>query len=545
MTTRAVTSRNRQLSSPISMTQASALLVLSALAAQAPAVPLAPGGSVGLPGSCVGGGTVIRDALIPFTIIDGSGRVLNGTVQDRVVRRADGTLSFEPRIRNVSGTSALGISRVVREGFEGFSTDVDWSTCSVGTAAPTSATRTGDGDRIDYSMSFAPVFRGSESRFFRASTDADQFALTGTLNLQLEDGTSNAIMVSAPIIDTTPPTVRITSPSPEACVCPDGMGIVSFRGQACDPESDMTYRVRIRRSSGADGTGWTELTPTTTEQCSTGLLAQWNATGQPDGEYIVELEAINQVGLVSTAALEFRLNTVVSPASIRTPVDGEIIGGNSCLDGTIGEDCFNSYRVDYRSASGGSYLPVDGSAPIYTSRVINDPFATWNTRTVLDGDYQVRVRVTDICGNNADVVRRYEVDNTAPVASIDSVMPCEWLVGLVEVKGRVFDKNIGSWVLEYTGGSERGWRTIATGTNNIPAGGVIAVWDTTSLPRCAYTLRLRATDKSRVGCLAPSGNTTHDMVSFNVGCEVDLNGDGRLDIFDFLEFSNKFDAGCP
>lgn len=530
---------------PGSLGPAAALLAVAALTAQAHAVPLAPGGSVGLPGSCGPGGAVIREASVPFVIVDGSGRVLSGRIQDRIIRRADGTLSFEPRVRDVTGTSALGISRIIREGFEGFATDVDWSTCSLGSAAPTSATRSGDGDDIDFSFSFAPVFRGSESRPFIASTDADQFALTGRMTLQLEDGTSTTITVAAPIIDTTPPEVRITSPSPESCVCPDGMGLVSFRGEACDPESDMTYRVRIRRSSGADGTGWTELTPTTTEVCSTGLLAQWNATGQPDGEYIVELEGINEVGLVSTAALEFRLNTVVSPASIRTPVDGEIIGGNSCLDGTIGEDCFNSYRVDYRPASGGSYLPVDGSSPIYTSRVINDPFATWNTRTVIDGDYQVRVRVTDICGNSADVVRRYEVDNTAPVATIDSIMPCEWLVGLVEVKGQIFDKNLGSWVLEYTGGGERGWRTIATGTSNIPVGGVIAVWDTTSLPRCAYTLRLRATDKSRVGCLAPSGNSASDMVSFNVGCEVDLNGDGRLDIFDFLEFSNKFDAGCP
>ena len=531
---------------PISLTQAASLLVLSAITAQAPAVPIAPGGAASLPGGTGPAGTVIRDAIVPFEIRNASGAIiLRGNVQDRVVRTATGALVFSPRIRDVAGSSSWGISRVVREGMDDFFTDVDYSSSGLGTSAPTFCARSGDGDTLDYSFSFAPVFPGGDSRFFRATTDADQYNLSGRMTIQLENGLSTTIVVAAPIVDTTPPDVRITSPSPEACVCPDSMGFVSFRGEACDAESDVRYAMRVRRSSSADGTGWTQLIPLGTEFCSPGLLAQWNASGQPDGEYIVELEATNEVGLVSTAALEFRLNTSVSPASIRTPEDGQIIGGSSCLDGTIGEDCFNNYRVDYRPAGSGSYMPVDGSKPVYTSRVVNDPFATWNTRTVLDGDYQVRVRVSDICGNSSDVLRSYEVDNTAPVASIDSVMPCEWITGLVEVKGEVFDKNIGSWVLEYTGGGERGWRTIATGNDNIPAGGVIAVWDTTTLPRCAYTLRLRAADKSRVGCIAPSGNSTHDMVSFNVGCEVDLNGDGVLDIFDFLDFSNKFDAGCP
>ena len=519
-----------------------AALVLAA--GEAWCVPLAPGDRVNLTGS-FSPGTVIRDQPIPFTIIDGFGRTRTGTIQDRVIRQADGTLVFRPSIRSVGGTSSFGISRVVVEGMEGFSTDVDFDPSSAGTSAPTSCARSGDGDDLDYSFSFAPVFGGGSSRAFFARTDARQFGTSeGRINLILEDGRSTTVVISGPVIDITPPQVRITSPSPESCVCPSVIGLVSIDGIACDAESDMSFSVRIRRSSGADGTGWTELTPTTSEVCSTGRLALWNASGQPDGEYIVEVEAINEVGLVSTAALEFRLNTTASPASIRTPEDGAIIGGRTCLDGTVGEDCFSNYRVDYRPASGGTFLPVDPSSPFYTGRVINDPIAFWDTRSVVDGDYQVRVRVSDICDNTADVLRTYEVDNTRPVARIDTPTACEWINGQVEIKGEVFDKNLNSWILEYTGGDERSWRTIATGTNNIPAGSVIAVWDTSDLDRCAYTVRLRAADKARVGCLAPSGNATHDMVSVNVGCEADLNADGRLDIFDFLAFQNLFTIGC-
>lgn len=518
-----------------------AAFAVSAVAGQAVAVPLSPGDSVSLPGSCVGGGVIVRDTSVPFIIVDGSGRMLSGRVQDRVVRYADGSLSFEPRIRDVVGTSAFGISRVVREGFDGFATDVDWSNCGLGTAAPTFATRSGDGDNIDYSFGFAPVFRGTESRFFRSSTDADQFGLNGRLTLQLEDGRSTTIIVAAPIIDTTPPTVSITSPSPESCVCP---GMVDIRGLACDLESDLTYTVRVRRSGDAGGTGWTLINSSTTEQCSPGTLATWNTAGALNGEYIILVEAINQVGLTASAAIEVRLDTAANPAVIRTPETDTIIGGTICLDGSVGGSCFSNYTVDYRPTTGGPFLPVDTSTPVYTRAVTNDPFANWNTRTVPDGNYEVRVRVTDVCGRAANTTNVYTVDNTAPIAEITSITPCQWISGLVDIKGEIFDENIGNWVLEYTGGTSRGWTRIATGTGNVRAGDTIAIWDTTTLNRCAYTVRLRAVDKARVGCVAPSGNTTTDMVSVNVGCEVDLNGDGVLDIFDFLDFSNKFGAGC-
>lgn len=527
--------RSRSLFAPL------AALSLAAAAGHALAVPLAPGGSVSLSGD-FSPGTVVRDSLVPFTIIDGFGLTRTGFVQDRVVRRTDGTLAFQPRIRDVGGTSGAGIIRVVREGMAGFNTDVDYDPSGVGTAAPTNCLRSGDGDNLDYSFAFAPVFGGQSSKHFFAKTDADQFTTTGgRLTLILEDGRSTTIAVAAPVIDTTPPNVSITSPSPESCVCP---GIVDIRGLACDPESDLSYTVRVRRSGDAGGTSWTLVNASSSERCSASSLASWNTAGLPGGDYIILVEAINQVGLTASAAIEVRLDTAANPAVIRTPADETIIGGTICLDGSVGASCFTSYTVDYRPTTGGPFLPVDTSTPVYTRAVTNDPFANWNTRTVADGKYEVRVRVTDVCGRAANTTHVYEVDNTAPIAEITSVTPCEWITGLVDIKGQVFDKNINSWVLEYTGGGSRGWTRIASGTGNIPAGDTIAIWDTTSLARCAYTVRLRAGDKARVGCVAPSGNAAGDMVSVNVGCEVDLNGDGTLDIFDFLEFSNKFSAGC-
>jgi len=518
-------------------------LVLGAVAPAAHAIPLEPGDRVGLPGGSLPG-TVVRDALVPFTIIDQFGLRLSGTVQDRVLRRPDGTLAFVPRIRDVSGPSGLGISRVLREGFAGFTTDVNYSSSGLGTAAPTSCARSGDGDNLDYSFSFSPVFRGQESRFFWADTDADQFDSSGgQMTLILEDGRSATITVAAPIIDTTPPEVRITGPAPESCVCPSLF--TTIRAVVCDQQSDLSWTLRARRSRDADGTGWTTIATGTGEFCAPVNLANWD-TRSLSGEHILELEAINEVGLVATAAIEVRIDAGVSPASLRTPADGVILGGTTCFDGTVAQDCGGEYTVGFRPAgSGGGFTPVDPDNPLYTGSVVNDPFAFWNTAGLADGDYDVRIRTTNPCGQSADLNLRYEIDNTAPIARIGNIEPCQWVSGMVEVRGQIADANLSIWVLEYTGAGERRWRTIATGTGGVTPGGLIAVWDTTGLERCAYTLRLRAIDSARVGCVAPGGNAASDLVSFNVGCEADLNADGVLNIFDFLAFQNLFDAGCP
>ena len=44
-----------------------------------------------------------------------------------------------------------------------------------------------------------------------------------------------------------------------------------------------------------------------------------------------------------------------------------------------------------------------------------------------------------------------------------------------------------------------------------------------------------------------AGSDTSDagVIAVRLPCQADFDGDGELNIFDFLAFSNAFDAGCP
>ncbi|MFG0286352.1 MAG: hypothetical protein ACF8R7_18210 [Phycisphaerales bacterium JB039] len=511
--------------------------ICAAMAAGAPAlaVDIPPGGAASLPGGSIAG-TVVRDVLVPFAIRDGGTIIMEGIVQDRVIRTASGTLAFIPRLRDVKGSTPFGIDQVVRSGFESFSTDVDWSITGLGSGAPTFCQRSGDGDVLDYSLSFSPIFSGQESRFFWAATDADVFNTSGRMTLRLENGLSATITVAAPVFDSTPPTVAITSPGAFDCGC----NTMQIRGTIADAESGIaSWTLEYARESAGP---WSLIASGSSAVGTGGLIASWNTTGLAQGDYLIRLTASNGAEMTSVVTSAVFVDNAFGTVDVRTPVAGGVYGGRICFDGTVADHCGQSYRVDWRPAAGGAYQPVDPSTPVYPGAVVNDPLADWAAGSVADGLYQVRVRGEDTCGNIKDDVRTIEIDNTPPVAIISAPDGCEYLCGRIVFRGTASDANIRAWSLQYTGGDERGWRTIATGSTNV-VDGVLGTWDTTGLRPCAYTVRLVVTDESIVNCT--SRHDVRDRVSFNVGAYADCDGNGVLDFFDFLCFQNAFATGCP
>jgi len=185
---------------------------------------------------------------------------------------------------------------------------------------------------------------------------------------------------------------------------------------------------------------------------------------------------------------------------------------------------------------------VDPTHPTYPGTRVNQALATWDTgvQAIPDGDYEVHLSAADDCGNVTVTPTTITVDNTPPVAVIGSPASCDYVEGVVNIMGTALDANIASWVLQVTGGNASGWTTIASGNAN--QDGLLGQWDTSTLPSCAYTLRLVVADQAQLNCNGASSHRSEYMVSVNVGfCgDFDVDDDNDVDLFDFGAFQGAY-----
>src|SRR5262249_34093779 len=158
-----------------------------------------------------------------------------------------------------------------------------------------------------------------------------------------------------------------------------------------------------------------------------------------------------------------------------------------------------------------------------------------------DGPYRLRFQGTDACNHIGIVYRDVTVDNTPPVVAISAPSSCAYICGPVQVTGTVSDAHLAGWVLQYTGGGLHSWVTIASGTTNV-INGVLGTWNTSPLSRCAYTLRLIASDQASVACGTTSNSAEYDL-SVNVGAYANCDGSTStpiLTVNDFICFQSAF-----
>jgi hypothetical protein len=338
--------------------------------------------------------------------------------------------------------------------------------------------------------------------------------------------------------DNTPPIVEISSPASFACAC----NVITVTGSVSDPDGEYIDDVLEYRRYDSD----TWLTAATGVGPRSGVLYTWNAAALTDGWYFFRVVGRNACGLSDSDTTIVMMARSFDTVEMRSPVSGSILGGSVCVDGSAWDNqCFQYYTVMYKPYVGGSYNPVDPAHPTYTSAVINDPLATWNTASgptaVPDGMYLIRLQGVDVCGNAREVVRRVTIDNTAPVATLTAPLNCRYYTGIVPVVGTASDANFGAWTLQYTGGDQHGWVTIASGNSPV-VGGVLVNWNTAGLRWCAYTLRLVVTDQATVNC-GPWVHETHYYQSLNVGKPCDINGDGAANAFDIDPFVECLTGG--
>lgn len=338
--------------------------------------------------------------------------------------------------------------------------------------------------------------------------------------------------------DTTAPLAEITSPAPLGCFCYGG----EILGTADDPDGELDSWRLDRRA--VDSPSWV-LIRTGTTPVTNGFLSNWFPVASAgEGYYILRLAVTNKCGEETVTETVVYLERAMNSLQLRSPVTGAILGGTVCVDGTIWDHCSGSLAVERRPV-GGIWSPVTTVSPPW---VINDPLGSWNTRAgVPDGDYEIRITGTNLCGDPVSTSATVTVDNTPPVAALTDPQRCAYLEGIIEIRGTATDAHLAGWILQYTGGDSPNWVTIASGNSPV-VNGRLAFWDTRALRNCAYTLRLVVTDQAVLDCNSVLHNQRETMISLNIGPLGDMNCDGVVNNFDIDAFVNCISTGdctCP
>ncbi len=342
--------------------------------------------------------------------------------------------------------------------------------------------------------------------------------------------------------DGTPPTADITSPLFQECVC----GIVGVQGVACDNDGDYGFdKLEYRAVDAPPGVPWTQIGMFTTPLCDEGTLYNWNTAAVAGGWYTLLLTVENANGLRAQDSVVVLVDKQFSTVTVRSPLDGAILGGAVCVDGTVWDHCLDHYTVEYRTVGGGAFSPVDPLTPQYDSAVVNDGLATWDTTALADGDYELRVRGEDTCGNFLEDLRVVAIDNTEPDAAITEPLACKFVNGIVSITGTADDAHLDRYELQYIGGAATDWTDIVPPSVVPVEGGLLGDWDTDGLEPCAYTIRLVVYEETIIDCCGRQGSRTI-YLPVDVGLCCDINRDGAGDGLDVQPFTDCIlDAVCP
>lgn len=327
----------------------------------------------------------------------------------------------------------------------------------------------------------------------------------------------------------------IQSPGAFACGCSP----INFIGTANGPGGITGYTLEYASSSAGP---WAEI-GSGANPVVNASLASWNTTALPEGHYLIRL-TVNGVGGDTNVGLSaVHVDRQAPVASYSTISPGAVLGGLVSVQGTASDRCFTGYVLQFSLAGMNSFGPVDPGSPNYVNQVTNSQLGAWDTTTIANGAYDLRVRTADSCGVQTTTTTGVVVDNQSPTATITQPSSTVDICGFVNIIGSALDDNLDLWRLEYTRAGSSTWTQLTAGNANI--NGTLWSWDTTGLPRGAYTLRLTAIDRAtdlRPGGL--NGHTTTYLRTINIGRAADINNDGIVNSADLSVFLAAFGSTC-
>lgn len=282
-----------------------------------------------------------------------------------------------------------------------------------------------------------------------------------TITAKAKDGTNNTASTSiSVVIDTTTPTVSITTPANNANLNTSNVGIT---GTAADANGVVSVHVSI------DNGVFTLASGTTSWSFSATL---------PDGIHTITAKATDMAGNTNKANVTITVSTLSNAITITSPANGtKLNSANVTITGTVNSPSnVQSVKVS-----------IDGATPL--PALLNTTSGVWKFGpiTLVEGSHTATATLTNLANNTASATASFIVDTTPPLISITSPANNATLTATsVKVNGTASDANgITSVVVSIDSGP-------ASATSFDPTTGKWTLQ--TTLTNGTHTIKATATD---------------------------------------------------
>jgi hypothetical protein len=273
----------------------------------------------------------------------------------------------------------------------------------------------------------------------------------------------------------------------------------------------------VKFSYCLDGSPWSAWSPDNS----------WLGTSLSDGQHVFMVRARDIIGNVdqTAAVCTFEIDATPPMPLITLPASGQALRDSVAIRGTAADLRFKAYRAEMRPVGTGSW----GSLIESSSPVIEGVLCGWNTTSLSDGNYELRLSVTDTLGLTGAALVRVIIDNHAPWAyeTVPATVSTTKGGDVYTTDGEVhlyfpphaFGQDVGVTIVELADSDVPD--TLADGARRVFAGYEIS-WGGATLEKPA-TLELSYADAGSSRLVSSSGNWQRPhAVSFNGNSQTSL-----------------------